>query len=98
MRSMAWAMAFLAVSTAMPAGAQVKGAGSTFASNLYASWSQTGAVTKGTRLAYEPTGSGNGIRAVQERAVDFGASDKPLNRAALDQAGLVQFPTAVGGV
>lgn len=98
MKPIWWALAVLTASTATSADAQVKGAGSTFASNLYASWSQNGVVTKGSRLAYEPTGSGNGIRAVQERAVDFGASDKPLNRASLDQAGLVQFPTAIGGV
>jgi len=35
---------------------------------------------------------------VQDRNVDFGASDRPLSRATLEQAGLVQFPTAIGGV
>lgn len=93
-----WALVLLAVSTTASADVQVKGTGSTFASNLYASWSQNGAMTRGSRLTYEPTGSGNSVRAVQERAADFGAFDKPLNQASLDQAVLVQFPTAIGGV
>jgi len=88
----------LALATAASASDQVKGAGSSFASNLYATWSQSTAVMKGARLDYEPVGSGNGIRAVQDRTVDFGATDKPLNRATLDQSGLAQFPTAIGGV
>ena len=78
------------------AQAQIKGSGSSFAANLYASWSQS--VSGGAaRLDYEPVGSSAGVRAAQERTADFGGSDRPLSRNALDQAGLVQFPTAIGG-
>jgi phosphate transport system substrate-binding protein len=65
---------------------------------LYATWSQATAKASDSRLEYEPVGSSGGVKAAQDRSVDFGASDRPLSRAALDQAGLVQFPTAIGGV
>lgn len=88
--------ALLAIGSAN-ADAQIKGSGSTFAANLYSSWSQ--AVAKAdARLEYEPVGSGAGIKAAQDRSADFGASDRPLPRSALEQAGLAQFPTAIGGV
>jgi phosphate transport system substrate-binding protein len=54
--------------------------------------------TSDLRLDYEPIGSSSGVKAVQDRSVDFGASDRPLSRSHLDQAGLAQFPSAVGGV
>lgn len=80
------------------AQAQIKGAGSTFAANLYGNWSRVVAKASDLHVDYEPVGSGAGVKAAQERSADFGASDRPLSRAALDQAGLVQFPTAIGGV
>jgi phosphate transport system substrate-binding protein len=79
------------------AQAQIKGAGSSFAANLYGSWGQAVAKTD-ARLEYDPIGSGGGVKSIQERATDFGATDRPLSRAALEQAGLAQFPTAIGGV
>ncbi len=79
------------------AQAELKGAGSSFASQLYRSWSQSIAKAPESRLDYAPVGSGAGIKAAQDRTVDFGASDRPLNRAALAAAGLAQFPAAIGG-
>lgn len=84
--------------SAMGVQAQIKGAGSTFAANLYASWSQSISKGAASRIDYEPVGSSAGVRAAQDRTVDFGASDRPLSRSALDTAGLIQFPTAIGGV
>lgn len=78
--------------------AQIKGAGSSFAATLYGSWGQAMAKTTQVKLDYDSTGSSAGVKAAQDGSVDFGASDRPLSRAALDQAGLVQFPTAIGGV
>jgi phosphate transport system substrate-binding protein len=49
-------------------------------------------------LAYEPVGSLAGIMRVQQRAVDFGATDMPLKSADLTRLGLIQFPIVVGGV
>jgi phosphate transport system substrate-binding protein len=80
------------------AHAQLKGSGSTFAAELYTAWGQALAKNGVEKLDYEPTGSTAGVRAAVDRSADFGASDTPLSRAELDQAGLVQFPTAIGGV
>jgi phosphate transport system substrate-binding protein len=94
---MHWVLGVVLAVGAASAQAQIKGAGSTFAANLYASWGQAVAKTD-SRLEYEPIGSGGGVKAVQERITDFGATDRPLPRVALEQGGLAQFPTAIGGV
>jgi phosphate transport system substrate-binding protein len=80
------------------ANAQLKGAGSTFAASLYGGWSQTATKGADARMEYLPVGSSAGVKAAQDRSADFGASDRALTRAELDSAGLVQFPTAIGGV
>jgi phosphate transport system substrate-binding protein len=81
------------------AHADIKGSGSTFAGPLYQTWAQKfGGASGAGRLQYELTGSSAGVKAAEERSVDFGGSDRPLNRSTLDQAGLAQFPTAIGGV
>ena len=93
----AWSLGAALVLCVSGANAQIKGAGSTFAANLYGSWGQ--AVAKSdARIDYQPVGSGGGVKAAQDRSVDFGASDRPLPRSALEQSGLAQFPTAIGGV
>jgi hypothetical protein len=46
---------------------------------------------------YQPIGSGAGIKLIESKAVDFGASDAPLRPAELDKFGLLQFPIVVGG-
>jgi phosphate transport system substrate-binding protein len=78
--------------------AQVKGAGSTFAANLYGTWTRALPQGQDARMDYDPIGSGGGIAALQNKQVDFAGSDRPMQRAALEQHGFVQFPTAVGGV
>lgn len=92
------ALLVIGLLTASAAQAQIKGAGSTFAANLYASWNQSIAKPTGGRVDYEPVGSSGGVKALQERSVDFAASDRPLPRQELEAAGLAQFPTAIGGV
>jgi len=77
---------------------QIVGAGSTFAYPLYSAWAQTYARDHGIRLNYQSIGSGGGIRQIEARTVDFGASDAPMKIGQLDAKGLVQFPTAMGGV
>lgn len=74
------------------------GAGATFPAPVYASWSQAYRTTTGNELNYQAIGSGGGIRQIKAKTVDFGASDKPLTAAELEQAGLMQFPTVIGGV
>ena len=51
-----------------------------------------------TALEYEPVGSLGGILRVKDRAVDFAASDMPLDARELAASGLAQFPLVLGGI
>ena len=90
------ALAFSACGIA-PA-ADVIGAGSTFVYPVMAKWSADYRAATQTKINYQAIGSGGGIAQIKARTVDFGASDKPLDTAELDAAGLVQFPLVIGGV
>ena len=74
------------------------GAGATFPAPVYSAWAQTYKTATGNELNYQAIGSGGGIRQIKAKTVDFGASDKPLKAEELNEAGLMQFPTVIGGV
>ncbi len=76
----------------------LNGAGATFPFPIYSKWAHMYNQSTGTRLNYQSIGSGGGIAQIKARTVDFGASDAPLEKAELDEAGLVQFPLVMGGV
>ncbi|HEY5409652.1 MAG TPA: phosphate ABC transporter substrate-binding protein PstS [Caulobacteraceae bacterium] len=80
------------------AGGGLAGAGATFPAPIYAKWAQTYRQQAGISLNYQAIGSGGGIKQIEAKTVDFGASDKPLTPEELDKAGLSQFPTVMGGV
>jgi phosphate transport system substrate-binding protein len=90
----------LAVATlAMPASAaDITGAGATFPFPVYSKWAEAYKKETGTGLNYQSIGSGGGIRQIKARTVDFGATDAPLKGDDLQQSGLLQFPTVLGGV
>lgn len=44
------------------------------------------------------TGSGNGIKKIAERAVDFTSTDSPLSSKELAKRRLVQMPMLIGGI
>jgi phosphate transport system substrate-binding protein len=95
----AFAAAALSVMIAHPVGAaDISGAGATFPYPLYAKWADTYKKETGIGLNYQSIGSGGGIKQIKANTVTFGASDMPLKPAELKEAGLVQFPTVVGGV
>jgi phosphate transport system substrate-binding protein len=77
--------------------ADISGAGATFPYPIYAKWAAAYRGQSGVGLNYQSIGSGGGIKQIKARTVTFGATDKPLNAAELNAAGLVQFPTVVGG-
>ena len=52
----------------------------------------------GAALDYEPIGSLGGTMRVKDAAVDFGASDVPMQSEELQALGLGQFPIVIGGV
>ena len=85
-------------SSASSAGGGLSGAGATFPAPLYAKWAQAYQQQSGVSLNYQAIGSGGGIKQIEARTVDFGASDKPLKPDELAKTGLYQFPTVVGGV
>jgi phosphate transport system substrate-binding protein len=78
--------------------AQITGAGATFIYPLLAKWSDDYNKATGARINYQSIGSGGGIAQIKAGTVDFGSSDKPLAPEELAEAGLAQFPSAVGGV
>jgi phosphate transport system substrate-binding protein len=50
------------------------------------------------KLNYQAIGSGAGINQINNRTVDFGASDMPVAADKLQANKLMQFPTVIGGV
>lgn len=79
-------------------GGTISGAGSTFAAPLYTKWASAYDKAAQGKINYQAIGSGGGIKQIKSKTVDFGASDKPLKVADLDASGLIQFPTAIGGI
>lgn len=74
------------------------GAGSSFAAPLYSKWADAYNKETTNRVNYQSVGSGAGIKQIEAKTVDFGASDMPLSDEDLAKNGLVQWPTAVGGI
>ncbi len=78
--------------------ADITGAGATFPYPLYAKWAEAYKNETGIGVNYQSIGSGGGISQIKAKTIDFGASDMPLEPEELEKAGLVQFPTVIGGV
>ena len=78
--------------------AEITGAGATFPYPVYAKWAEAYKAKTGTNLNYQSIGSGGGIKQIQAKTVDFGASDKPLKEDELKAGGLMQWPMIMGGV
>jgi phosphate transport system substrate-binding protein len=76
----------------------VTGAGASFPAPVYAKWADAYNKATGTKVNYQSVGSGAGIKQIQAKTVDFGASDAPLSDEQLAKDGLLQFPTVIGGV
>lgn len=83
----------------VPAFAQdVTGAGASFPAPLYAKWASDFNKATGVKINYQSVGSGAGLKQIEAKTVDFGASDAPLKDDELQAKGLMQFPTVIGGV
>lgn len=88
------ALAYAGISSAT----NITGAGATFPYPVYAKWAEAYQAKTGVNMNYQSIGSGGGIKQITAKTVDFGASDMPLKPEELDKAGLMQFPTVIGGV
>ena len=80
------------------AQSEATGAGASFPAPLYAKWAADYNKATGVKINYQSVGSGAGIKQIEAKTVDFGASDAPLKDEELQAKGLVQFPTVIGGV
>lgn len=76
----------------------ITGAGATFPFPVYSKWSEAYREKTGVELNYQSIGSSGGIKQIKAGTVDFGATDAPMKGEDLSAAGLVQFPTVLGGV
>jgi phosphate transport system substrate-binding protein len=93
------AIGFVSLSLAGFASAQeVTGAGASFPAPLYSKWAADYNKATGVKINYQSVGSGAGIRQIDAKTVDFGASDAPLKDEELAKKNQVQFPTVIGGV
>jgi phosphate transport system substrate-binding protein len=90
----ATAVAYAGVSHAT----DITGAGATFPYPVYAKWAEAYKTQGGGKVNYQSIGSGGGIKQIQAKTVDFGATDAPMNPNELSLGGLAQFPTVIGGV
>ncbi|MET0677424.1 MAG: phosphate ABC transporter substrate-binding protein PstS [Bradyrhizobium sp.] len=78
--------------------ADTTGAGSTFVSPVMTKWIDAYKARTGNSISYQPVGSSIGIGLIKKAAVDFGATDRPLDPKELEQLGMMQFPIVIGGV
>jgi phosphate transport system substrate-binding protein len=78
------------------ASAALSGAGSTLVAPLLANWVNGFESGGGTNVKYAPVGSGEGIKQVSNRTVDFGASDAPMTSEQESECnGCVTIPWAL---
>lgn len=80
------------------ASQEATGAGASFPAPLYSKWAADYHKATGVKINYQSVGSSAGVKQIEAKTVDFGASDEPLKDEELAKKGLVQFPTVIGGI
>ena len=89
----------LMASIALSANAfTITGAGASFPYPVYAKWAEQYKAETGNVVNYQSIGSSGGIKQIDRKTVDFGASDVARTQEDLDKMGQVQFPMVMGGV
>lgn len=84
--------------TAAVSAQEITGAGASFPAPIYSKWASDYNKATGVKVNYQSIGSGGGIKQIDAKTVDFGASDMPLKDEELKAKGQLQFPTVMGGV
>ncbi len=95
------ALALVAFALGAAQAQKLTAAGATFPYPIYSKWfNEYSAAHPGVEINYQPIGSGGGIRQVTTGVVDFGASDMPMDDAALaaSKIKLIHIPTVMGAV
>ena len=77
---------------------EIKGRGASFSGPVYKAWTAEYFASTGNKVNYTPTGSGDGIKSIKKRMVDFAGSDKPLKSDKLQKAKLHMFPSVIGSI
>ena len=79
---------------------EIIGAGATFPYPFYSKVFDVYNKEKGVKVNYQSIGSGGGIKQLQNKTVDFGASDAPMSDEELSKspAAIVHIPTCLGAV
>jgi len=76
----------------------VTGGGATFPAPIYAKWAGEYNRETGVRVNYQSIGSSGGIRQMEAKTFDFGATDDPMTADEIKAKGYYQFPSVIGGV
>jgi phosphate transport system substrate-binding protein len=92
------AAVFAALGATASYAEDITGAGASFPAPLYSKWAADYNKATSVKVNYQSVGSGAGIKQIDAKTVDFGASDMPLTDEDLNKKGQVQFPTVIGGV
>jgi len=95
------ALALVAFALGAAQAQKLTAAGATFPYPIYSKWfNEYSAAHPGVEINYQSIGSGGGIRQVTTGVVDFGASDMPMDDAALaaSKIKLIHIPTVMGAV
>lgn len=94
------ALSLLAATLASPVlhAQEITGAGASAPAPLYSKWAADYNKATGVKVNYQSIGSGGGIKQIDSKTVDFGASDAPQTDEALKTKGQIQFPTVILGV
>lgn len=96
---MKFLMTLLAAFVAVSAHAfTITGAGASFPYPVYAKWAAGFQKETGNQINYQSIGSGGGIKQINSKTVDFGATDVAVKDEDLKKNGQVQFPMVMGGV
>ncbi len=92
------ALAMGATASISALAADITGAGATFPYAVYSKWAEAYQAATGNKVNYQGIGSSGGVKQIKAKTVDFAGTDAPVKEADLDAAGLVQFPSVMGGV
>jgi phosphate transport system substrate-binding protein len=76
----------------------ITGAGATFPAPVYSRWAADYHKETGNQINYSSIGSSGGIRQMEAKTTDFGASDDPVSPEDLVKKGWQQFPAVIGGI
>ena len=76
----------------------INGRGASFPAPVYKQWATAYYKATGNRVNYTASGSGDGIKSIKKRLVDFAGSDKPLKPKYLHKHKLLMYPAIVGSI